>query len=278
MNKPNIIFFGNTKYSTLGARIIHQKYPLYLVVTIPEKIVGRKKELTSSPVKILSQELNIPVIEADVLNSAIITQISKLRPDFIIVEDYGLILPKELLALPKFAPLNIHHSLLPKYRGPSPAPSAILAGDKVSGVTIIKMTEQVDAGDILAQVTYILEPDETTDSLLTKLNTLGGALMNGVIEQFLEGLSQPIKQDVNKVSYTKRFTKQDGYFDINNPPSKKILDRMIRAYFPWPNVWTRWNNKIVKFYPEGFVQLEGKNKVELHEFLNGYKDFPIHKL
>src|SRR3989344_488959 len=172
--KLNIVFFGNSRYSKIGVEIIHGAYPISLIVTIPDKPLGRKKTLTQSPTKAWALEQNISVLEANKLDSSTIEKIAEIEPDFLIVEDYGLILPKKLLDLPKFAPLNIHHSLLPKFRGPSPATSAILAGEKVSGVTIIEMSEEVDSGDIVNQEEYTLSTEETTDSLLSKLNELGG--------------------------------------------------------------------------------------------------------
>ena len=275
MNNLSIIFFGNTKYSKLGLQIVNKLFPISLVITI-----------SNSPVKKLADELNIPVIETNKLDKEILKKIETQRVDFLIVEDYGLILPKQFLDLPKYAPLNIHHSLLPKYRGPSPAPSAILAGGKKSGVTIIKMNEEVDSGDILAQKEYELTPDETTDSLLVKLNQLGAELVVEVMRQYIEGSATPFPQDHSKATFTKRFIKEDGYFDINNPPSPEILDRMIRAYYPWPGVWCKWNNKIVKFLPSSshpaldagsikfLLQMEGKKVLSLKDFLNGYPDFP----
>lgn len=259
-----IIFFGNTRYSNIGLRIVNKIYPISLVVTLPD-----------SPVKNLAEKFNIPVLETKRLDETIIKRIKNLNPDFLIVEDYGLILPKKLLDIPKYAPLNIHHSLLPKYRGPSPAPFVILNGDKISGVSIIRMIEEVDAGDILAQKEYTLSEDETTDSLLTKLNEMGGELVVEVIKQYLEGSAKPTPQDNSKASLTKHFTRQDGYFDINNPPSLELLDRMIRAYYPWPGVWTRWNGKIVKFLPNQMLQMEGKKAIPFKDFLNGYPDFPL---
>ena len=264
-----IIFFGNTKYSTIGLRIVNKVYPISLAVTIPK-----------SPVKNLADELKIPVVETSKLDEAVLEKIEQMNTDFLIVEDYGLILPKMLLDLPKYASLNIHHSLLPKLRGPSPAPSAILAGDKVSGVTIIKMSEEIDAGDILAQQEYELAPDETTDSLLTKLNEMGGDLMVKVIQQYLKCLAKPTPQDNLKATYTKHFTREDGYFDIENPPSFEALDRMIRAYHPWPGVWCKWKMdngqlKIIKFLPQGKIQMEGKKAISYQDFLNGYPDFPL---
>ena len=307
-----IIFFGNTKYSVIVAKSLHNEYGLSSIVTIPDRPIGRKKILTPSPVKQFALENNIPVLNGDSFYSSSgakrsrevskdssrpirqaqgrqartisIYDIAKLQPDFLIVADYGLILPKELLAIPKFAPLNVHHSLLPKYRGPSPAPTAILNGDKISGVTIIQMTGEVDAGPILAQKEYQLKPDETTDSLLTELNTLGGKLVVDVIKNY-ETL-KPIAQDESAASMTKRMTKQDGYIDFSNPPSPEQLDRMIRAYYPWPTVWTRaflrprlasqgealQKESIVKFLPGNLIQVEGGKPMSVKDFLNGYPE------
>lgn len=231
-----------------------------------------------NPVKQLADELGLPIVETNQLDEVVVEKIKQLNPDFLVVEDFGLILPPELLEIPKYAALNIHHSLLPKYRGPSPAPAAILNGDPVSGVTVIKMTKEVDAGDILAQKEYELTPGETTDSLLTKLNEIGGQLLVSVIEQYLESSIRPIPQNPKQVTYTETFTKIRGFIDIKSFPSPEVLDRMVRAYYPWPGVWTKWENRIVKFYPEGKIQMEGKKVIPLSDFLNGYPDFPLKKL
>src|SRR5690242_13888773 len=133
----NIIFFGNTIHSAIVAKALFQTFGLSAIVTTPDKPVGRKNILTPTPTKTFALQNNIPVIEADKLDAPIIDVITTYDPDFFVVADYGLFLPKKLLALPKYQPLNVHHSLLPKYPGPTPAPSAILAGDKVSGVSVI---------------------------------------------------------------------------------------------------------------------------------------------
>lgn len=274
----SIIFFGNSKYSVIDAESIFKHFGLTTVVTIPDRYTTRKKILMPSPVKVFAEKHNIPVVTADTLNEQIIEQLKKIKPDFLVVADYRLILPKELLRIPKFAALNVHHSLLPKYRGTSPAPAAILAGEKISGVSIIKMVEKVDAGDILRQVRYELTPDETTDSLLTRLNELGGQAVVEVIENF--GNIQSIKQDESKTTFTKYMTKQDGYIDPDKPPNSEQLDRMIRAYYPWPTVWTRLRlvyggqakEKIIKFLPEQKIQPEGKKPMTIKDFLNGYPE------
>ncbi|MDO8658450.1 MAG: methionyl-tRNA formyltransferase [Candidatus Levybacteria bacterium] len=293
-----VVFLGSSKYSTIVQKALFKKFGLSLTVTIPDKPVGRKKILTPSPVKQFATSViarrndeaicipgkiaagfsnprnDVPVITADKLDNEIIKQIAEYNPDFLVVADYGLILPKELLKLPKFAPLNVHHSLLPKYRGPSPAPTAILNGDKTTGVTIIKMSEKMDTGSILAQKKYELKKDETTDSLLTKLNELGGKLVIDVIENYEK--IKPISQDESKTSYTQKITKEDGYFDMDNPPSPEILDRMIRAYFPWPNAWgeLRIRNKElrIKLLPDKTIQVEGGKPMSMKDFINGYPE------
>lgn len=278
-----IVFFGNTKYSVFGLEIINKKIPVSLVVTISDRASGRKRELKANAVKDFSLDHKIPILEADKLDESAISEIIKIKPDFLIVEDYGLILPESLLEIPRYAPLNIHHSLLPKYRGPSPAPAAILNREEFSGVTIICMTQDVDAGDILAQKKYKLAPRETTDSLRIKLNKLGGDLVLKVIDDFKKGKEMPRSQDDKQASYTTRFTKQDGYIDLDNPPDAKTLGRMIRAFYPWPGVYTELgirNHELrkmkIKFLPSAhptdpfMIQPEGKRPMTLVEFKNGY--------
>ncbi len=272
--KPIIIFFGNTKFSAIGEQILHEKLGIAYVVTIPDRL-DKKNNPLQSPTKRYAIEHGIPVIETDKLTTEIIDLLASFHPDFLVVEDYGLILPKRLLALPTVAPLNVHHSLLPNYRGPTPAPTAIRNGETVSGVSVIHMNERVDAGDIYAQHSYTLAPDETTESLLTVLNTIGGQLVVSIIDQLVAGTARPIAQNESDATFTKMLQKSDGYIDINNPPSTKELDRMIRAYFPWPGVWTRIQDgsgqtKSLKLLPEKKIHMEGKKPVSLKEFYNGY--------
>ena len=283
-----IVFFGNTKYSVFDLKALYEKFGLSLVVTIPDRPSGRKREIKPSPVKQFAKDHNIPVLQTDKLDQSSVEQVANIQPDFLIVADYGLILPESLLEIPRFAPLNVHHSLLPKYRGPSPAPTAILNGEKVSGVTIISMTEQVDAGDMLEQQKYELKPDETTDSLLTELNQLGGQLVCKVIKDYIKGNENPIPQDDKQATYTKRFTKQDGLINMENPPDPGTLNRMVRAFYPWPTVWSKWKMengkwKIFKFLPPTIlpahnptdpftIQPEGKRPMSISEFKNGYPE------
>ena len=280
-----IVFFGNTKYSVINEEALHKKFGLTLVVTIPDRPTGRKRKLTANPVKNFAIDNNIPFLTFEKLAPAAIKtikQFNNLTIDFIVVADYGLILPNQVLELPKYAAINVHHSLLPKYRGPSPATTAILNGEKISGVTIIKMTWDVDAGDILAQEDYELKPDETTDSLLTELNKLGSQLAINVIQgaTLIEGDTlKGRKQDESLATYTKRFTKEDGRIDLADPPNPIALDRMVRAFHPWPGVWTEVELRIMnqelrkmklRFLPGNLIQPEGKKPMEIKDFLNGY--------
>ncbi len=260
-----IVFFGNTKYSLIGAKIIHNELGLSYIVTIP-----------ASPLQLFATNQQIPFLTLEKLGKSITKHIISLKPDFFIVEDYGLILPNELLKIPKYDSLNIHHSLLPKYRGPSPAPFAILAGEKVSGVSIIHMTDKVDAGDIYAQKEYALNFNETTDSLLNTLNLLGGKLVVEVIKDIVKQKANPKKQNEQEATYTKYMQKSDGFIDFLNPPSRQKLDLMIRAYSPWPGVWTKFrihNSELrIIFLPENKIQVEGKKPMAHKDFINGYPE------
>ena len=279
--KMNIVFFGSSKYSTIVQKALNDKFGLALSATAPDKPSGRQRKLTATAVKEFALKNKIAVTTPAKLDKPAIENIAKTQPDFLVVADYGLILPPELLKLPKYDALNVHHSLLPKYRGPSPAPAAILAGEKKSGVTIISMSKDVDAGDILAQKENILKENETADSLLTALNALGAKLVINVIENYLAGSVKKNKQDDSKATYTHRLTKQNGLIDLTYPPDPQTLNRMIRAYFPWPGVWTEIESRvksqeskkiIIKFLPGNLIQPEGKRAMSISEFRNGYPE------
>ncbi len=259
-----IVFFGSSKYSLIGAKIIHKKLGISLIVTIP-----------NGPLEKFALEEKISCLAVTKLNDETIEKIKTIEPDFLVVEDYGLILPEKLLNIPKYASLNIHHSLLPKYRGPAPAPFAILAGEKVTGVSIIEMSSVVDAGDIYAQKEYVLKPDEATDSLLKKLNCLGGELTVSVIGDIEKGIATKTKQDETKATQTKFMQKNDGFVDVSSIDTEQF-DRMVRAYFPWPGVWTKAilntnsERRIIKFLPGQKIQVEGKKEMGYKDFVNGY--------
>lgn len=200
--------------------------------------------------------------------------------DLAVVAAYGKILTSDELNTPKFGAINIHPSLLPKYRGPSPIQQAILNGDQVTGITIIKMDEEIDHGPIIYQDSLELISMDNFDTLSKKLFQHSAEILPKVIQDFTSGKIIPKEQDHSKTTYCLKLTRESGYFDIQNPPSPEKLDKMIRAYYPWPGVWCKWTMdngqlKIIKFLPDGLIQMEGKKAISLKDFLNGYPDFPL---
>lgn len=209
--------------------------------------------------------------------------------DLGIIAAYGKILSQAELDSPKFGCINVHPSLLPKYRGASPIQEAILHGDNSTGLTIIKIDEEVDHGPILYQEEIILDRTETFESFAKSIFKKAAEILPQLIIDYLDGKIAPREQDHSQATFCSRLTREVGQFDINNPPTQEILDRMIRAYYPWPGVWCRWSPtrhpesaegemkdlKIVKFLPGGLIQMEGKKPVSKKDFFNGYPKFPL---
>lgn len=274
-----IIFFGTPSFVIPVLESLTKTLEVVAVVTTPDTVQGRKKIITPTPVKQWTLE-NLPsakIFSPEQLTAETIKQLTDLRPDLIVTAAYGKIIPQTILDIPKLGSLNIHPSLLPKYRGPSPIQTAILNGDTETGVTIMAMDAELDHGPILAQEKIDLKGDETFASLHTELFTLAAGMLAATIEQLNDGALQPTPQDESKVVWCKKITKEDGYFDIENPPDKATLDRMIRAFYPWPTAWTKlkmandeW--RIVKLLPGKKIQLEGGNPMTIKDLLNGYPD------
>lgn len=272
-----IVYFGTPEFSAyiLEQLIQSQKFTVQAVVTRADKPVGRKQEVRQSPVGLVAQKYGIPVLKPAKLDEEFITHHSSLLTcDLFIVASYGKIIPQSLLDIPKFGAINVHGSILPKYRGASPIQSAILNGDKKTGISIMLMDAEMDHGPVLSTKEISISEQDTFESLSTKMSQLAAPFLIKTLTKLIDGKARPKKQDHKKATFCKLLKKEDAYFDISNPPSKEVLDRMIRAYYPWPGVWTRWNNKIVKFYPGGLIQIEGKKVIPYKDFLNGYPDFP----
>lgn len=193
--------------------------------------------------------------------------------DFFVVASFGQILPNKILEIPKIAAVNIHPSLLPTFRGPSPIQNAILNGDKITGVTIIKMDDKMDHGPIIEQTEVEIKENETFESFAEKSFKLASEMLPSLLINHDKW--KLTTQDESKATYTKLLTKQSGFIDLsiaNNEIS--IISRMIRAYFPWPGVWTKFNlsgkEVVVKFLPDEKIQVEGKNPMSYKDFINGY--------
>ncbi len=270
--KQRIIFFGSGEY-TIPVIEVLREFDLRLVVTT---------EKDGPFIKYL-RENNIPYSNKKLTpHSSLITHHS---PTLGVLASYGAILPKEILDLFPEGIINIHPSLLPKFKGPSPIQSTILAGETETGTTIIKLDEQVDHGPIIKQDKVSLVGDETTQGLKNALFTIGSYMIGSIIEklEINQGLSlmqgETLKvtpQDHSKESFTEKITKQDGFIDFSNPPSPDELDRKIRAFFPWPTVWfkTKINGKekLIKLFPEKQIQVEGKRIMNFKDFINGYPE------
>ncbi len=275
-----IVFFGTPAFgeiilkSMIGLSIFGE-YEIPLVVTRADKKVGRDKPLTMSPVKKLAQTFNLPIETPQTLkgNQPLIENIAKLKPDLIVLASYGKIIPQEILSIPKFGSLNVHPSLLPKYRGASPIQTAIISGEKETGITIMLMNEKLDEGDILSQGLVPIDTTDTYFSLSKKLALAATKLLNQTTFAWVTKQIKVVTQDPKKATYTKLLKKDDGFVDWKKPPEN--LERMIRAYFPWPGVWSRYNGKILKLLPERKVQLEGKSPVSLEDFKRGHRDFTL---
>jgi len=230
---------GTPEFSAIILKELCQsKYKPILVVTAPDKPVGRKQILTSPPVKVIAQKYEIPAAQPEKIAS-LKSEILNLKPDLIVVAAYGQILPKEILEIPKFGCLNVHPSLLPRWRGPSPIQYTILNGDEKTGVTIILMDEKMDHGPILTNSKLqITNPKITYLELHNKLAEIGAGLLLETIPKWIKGEIKPEPQDESKTTYTKILTREDGEIDWKK--SAEDLEKQIRAFDPWPGSFTFW--------------------------------------
>ncbi|MBD3359884.1 MAG: methionyl-tRNA formyltransferase [Candidatus Buchananbacteria bacterium] len=303
LKNAKIIFMGTPNFSAPILSGLIDNYKVITIVTQPDKKAGRQQILSQSPIKQIAKANNIEVFQPEKLkdNQAFFNKIKELNPELIVVAAYGFILPKQILAIPRYGVINVHASLLPKYRGASPIQAAILNGEKETGVTIMLVNEKMDQGDILSQAKANLDQDETFLSLHDKLSVLGAHLLINTLPQYLNGEIQPKKQDDAKATYCPIITKADGKIDWLK--SADEIERQVRAFYPWPGTWTFWNNKKLKIhkvsklntekdkagkvfeFDNGLavscgqnslkieeLQLEGKKIMTAKEFLNGYKN------
>lgn len=310
MQKNKIIFWGGPEFSLPAFISLYNKGYALCVVTTPDKQSGRKKTLTSPPLKMLAVDHSISILQPDTLkqNDQLLKALKEFKPDLFVVASYGKIIPKEYLAIPVYGSLNIHPSLLPLYRGPTPIQSAILNGETETGVTIMSIDEKMDHGPILKMESVKLK-NKNYMELSKELAELGSKLLVEVIPNWIDGNIKPKTQDHSKATFTKKFKFEEGKIDWNKTTQE--IDRHIRALNPEPGTWTLWNNKILKLYEAeirhdkidkknpGSVSLdtdiisvhtsngtlvikklkrEGKRVMNAQEFIHGHKDFIGSKL
>ncbi len=249
-----IIFCGTPQIAVpyLEALYSDSAFKIELVITQPDKPVGRNQKITPTPVKAKAEKLGISVSQpADINNE----QFSP--SDFLVTVAYGQIIKKPILAKPKIAAVNVHYSLLPRWRGAAPVQNAILAGDKESGVTVQLMVEKLDAGDVLGKTKIKLDDRETCESLHNKCETKGVELL---IKTLKEPLS-PSAQDESKATFCKKLSREDGNVDLNEMTADEI-DRKVRALVPWPGVRTFIDSNEVKLIETSLSETDDSTPIE----------------
>ncbi len=254
MTETRIIFMGTPEFSVPALeRLASEKdMTVRLVVTQPDRPKGRGRQPAPSPVKQSALKLGIDVFQPERINTeeAAATFVS-LEPDFYVVTAYGQILSQRLLDIPRIYPVNIHASLLPRYRGPSPVQAAILNMDTMTGVTTIVMQKAMDKGDILMSAQTPLSDRDTTQDLHDRLALMGADLIVKTIRAVLKDNIQPVPQDESRATYVKMLTKSDGQINWHLP-GPRILAH-IRAMTPWPSAFTRLGNKMIKIFKALYV-------------------------
>src|SRR5471030_766059 len=235
-----IIFIGTGEIGlpALQALTKASEHHVLAVVTQPDRPVGRQLKLAASPIKEAAFKLHLKIYQPEKIGSATsVAQLTYLKPDLIVVAAYGQILTKDILNLPKYGCLNIHASLLPKYRGASPIHAAVAAGERQSGVTIMWMDEGLDTGDILLQETVTLRRHDTAESLHDRLAKIGADALLKALPLVETGNAPRTKQDKAKATLTKKLKKEHGHISWDRPQLE--IDAHIRAMTPWPSAYVR---------------------------------------
>ena len=290
------------------AALLRSSYQVVAAYTQPDKKAGRGQSVAFSPVKQLALSQELEVVQPDSLKVAgTVEKLASFAPDLMVVAAFGQILPPEILALPKFGCLNVHPSLLPRYRGASPIATAILQGDEITGVTIMLLDVGLDSGPILSQREVSISADDTTGSLAVKLAQAGAQLLMETLPLWIDVRIQAQPQEESRASYSKVITKGDGEMDWRLPALD--LWRRVRAFDPWPGCYAWWRGKrlklgkVVPLYGEKSgepgkvialsppapatvgvetgdgvlgllrVQLEGKHEMSAEEFVRGQREF-----
>jgi len=242
-----IVFMGSPEFALPPLRALAASDEVVAVVTQPDRAAGRGRSLKPPPVKVLAQQLGINVLQPERLRAPeAVDVLRRLAPDLIVVAAYGQILRPEVLSLPSFGCMNIHASLLPRWRGASPVQHAILAGDNETGVTIMKMDEGLDTGPILAQRATPIAADETAGMLAERLAQMGADLLMEIFPAYLSGKIQPRPQPAEGVTYAPLLKKEDGLLDLTR--SAEELSRQVRAFSPWPGAFIEWQGAPLRIW------------------------------
>jgi methionyl-tRNA formyltransferase len=228
-----VVFFGSPEFAIPSLVSIHKEYNIVGVVTQPDRPAGRGKVITPSPIKVMAQHYGLPILQPNRLRDpGVVEQLLAWNADIYIVAAFGQIFRKNILEIPKFGLINVHASLLPRWRGAAPIQAAIIAGDKVTGITIMKLNEGIDTGEFLTQQKVEIDPNETTGELSERLSIIGADLLIKTLPDYFNGSIPLIHQNEQKATYAGMIHKEDAILDLNEPA--EILCRKVRAYQPWP--------------------------------------------
>ena len=271
--KQSTIFFGASSYVLPIIEYLYNDFDLKLVVTT-------EKESGAVPQYCLSHDITY-ISVANLKDPSLISKLLALNSSFAILADFGLLIPQSVLDIFPKGIVNIHPSLLPAYRGPTPGLSALLDGQTTTGISIMLLDKELDHGPLIGQITSAIQSEDTSASLYPRLFQEGTDLLKKVLPEYLDGKIQPQPQEDSKATYTlPHLTKETGFVNFHEllTINHQLFDRKVRAYYPWPTLWTRYTNegrlkgKIIKFLPEGKIQVEGKNPQSYKDFLNGYPE------
>lgn len=294
-----IVFMGTPEFSVPILEALIKNYAVVGVVTQPDRPAGRGGKIRISPIKQVALDHNLPVFQPEqIRKKEAIETLKAWDADVYIVAAFGQILPQALLDIPPHGSLNVHASILPRWRGASPINASILAGDAETGVTIMKMDAGLDTGDMVSIATTPITPDETAQTLHDKLSQLGADLLLDTLPRYLSGELIPQPQPEQGVTYAPQIEKEQGLIDWSRTAT--YIDRLVRGFTPWPSTFTTWNGKQLKIHRgtvgtgtamigqvieqdgklaigtgDGLyfpleVQLEGKKRVSITDFLRGY--------
>ena len=238
-----IVYAGTPEFSVPALEaLIDSDFEVVAVYTQPDRPAGRGREPRPSAVKLKALENNIPVFQPESLKSVEAQQyLSELKPDLMIVTAYGLLLPKAVLDIPRLGCINIHASLLPRWRGAAPIQRAILSGDKTTGITIMQIDEGLDTGGMLAKTECAIDADDTGSSLHDRLMALGAETLMTMLPAFIGGEIKAETQDESLATYAGKLSKQEAEIDWSQPAEQ--LERSVRAYNAWPVAFTGWQKK-----------------------------------
>lgn len=233
-----IVFFGTPAFAVPTLRrLLDSAHPVVAVVTQPDRPRGRGQRVSDSPVKSLAQTRDLPILQPTRLRDALFAEALRgLNPDLGVVAAYGKLIPEETLIVPRHGMINVHASLLPKYRGAAPVHRAVIDGEAETGVTIMRVEQMLDSGPMMAKVRRPIGPDETSDVIERDLAEMGAELLVQVVDQIAAGTQQEELQDFMLCSYAPRLTKEEGLIDWSLPAS--YIHNRVRGLYPWPHAYT----------------------------------------